>query len=221
MTLERWSWIASIVAGLLAVIGFPAIVWQLYMGRQQRADAVRLSTSQVLLAADGVLAAHADVAAKLRPLGEWHSSTTHPDASEMKLVEPYLGVFERIFIAVSAGQVADEIVDELYGYRLHNIWNNPQIVARKLQHNELKYRWKRIIALTYTVEAFRSTRFENHTDTYFPSELFDRRQTEYIRERLKEKRLGIHAKLVAPNVRQSRLRPSGRPASRTFTHCCT
>jgi type II secretory pathway pseudopilin PulG len=127
VTLEWWSWIASIVAGLLAVIGFPAIVWQLNLGRQQRADAVRLSTSQVLLAADGVLAAHADVAAKLRPLGEWHCSTTHPDASEMKLVEPYLGVFERIFIAVSAGQVADEVVDELYGYRLDNIWNNPQI----------------------------------------------------------------------------------------------
>lgn len=190
MTLEWWSWIASIAAGLLAIVGFPVVVWQLHVGRQQRADAVRLSTSQVLLAADGILTAHADVAAKLRPRGDWHRSETHPDADEMKLVEPYLGVFERIFIAVSAGQVADEVVDELYGYRLENIWCNPQIVKEKLQHYNRKYLWKRIIALTYTVEAFRGKRLEGHTDNYFPSELFDRHQTEYVHERLKQRQAG-------------------------------
>ena len=50
VTFEQWSWVASIVAGVVTVIGFPVVVWQLHVGRQQRLDAVRLSTSQVLLA---------------------------------------------------------------------------------------------------------------------------------------------------------------------------
>src|SRR5262249_43308286 len=171
VTLEQWSWVASIIAAVFALIGFPAVIVQLYLGRQQRADAVRLSTSQVLLAADSVLTAHAEVAAKLRPRGEWHRSDIHPDEDEMKLVEPYLGVFERIFIAVHAEQVSDEVLDELYGYRLKNIWSNVRLVEDKLQDDELKRSWKRLIALTYIVEAFRGQRLGGHTDNYFPSEL--------------------------------------------------
>jgi hypothetical protein len=42
-----------------------------------------------------------------------------------------MGVFERIFIAVAAGQVEDEVVDQLYGYRLANIWHNKKLVRVK------------------------------------------------------------------------------------------
>lgn len=191
VTFEQWSWIASIVAGLVAAVGFPVVVWQLYIGRQQRADAVRLSTSQVLLAADGVLANYSGVAEKLRPGGEWAvDSKNRPRDDELALVEPYLGVFERIFVAVAAGQVADEIVDQLYGYRLANIWNNERLVGAKLQHARLKRSWRRIIALTYVVEAHRQRRLNGHTDEYFPSDLFNQRQMRHVRERLKEDQLG-------------------------------
>ena len=191
MTFEQWSWVASIVAGAVAVVGFPVVVWQLHVGRQQRLDAVRLSTSQVLLAADGVLANYADVAEKLRPGGEWAvDSTNRPRNHELALVEPYLGIFERIFISVTAGQVEDEIIDQLYGYRLANIWNNERLAGIKLQNPRLRDAWKRLIALTCVVEAHRGRRLAGHTDTYFPSDLFGRRRARYILERLEDHQLG-------------------------------
>src|SRR5262249_55863506 len=112
--LEKWSWIAAIVGALVALIGFPLIVWQLFVARSQRRDAVLLSTSQVLLAADGVLATHAEVASKLRPLGDWavgNAGEIHPTDKELHLVEPYLGVFERLFIAYKAKQVEPKTRD--------------------------------------------------------------------------------------------------------------
>jgi hypothetical protein len=191
VTFEQWSWIASIVAGMVAVIGFPVVVWQLHVGRRQRLEAVRLSTSQVILAADGVLANYSDAAEKLRPGGDWAvDSTNRPRDDELALVEPCLGIFERIFISVTAGQVEDEIVDQLYGYRLANIWNNERLAEIKLQNTRLRDAWKRLIALTYVVEAHRGGRLAGHTDTYFPSDLFGRRRARYILARLEKRELG-------------------------------
>jgi hypothetical protein len=185
LTFEQWSWIASITAGLLALFGFPLIFWQLLVARKQRADAVRLSTSQVVLAADGVLTAHAEINKNLRPGGEWEKdSDNRPNEDEMPSVEPYLGVFERIFIAVKAGQLEDEVVYNLYGYRLKNIWANDRLVKEKLQNEKVRHYWKRLIALTYVVEAYLGKRLEGHTDNYFPSEVFDRRLTKRVREGL-------------------------------------
>jgi hypothetical protein len=174
MSLEEWSWIAAIVGALFAVVGFPFVAWQLYVARAQREDAIRLSTSQVLLAADSVIATHAEVAAMLRPGGEWagEKGSTHPTNDELPLVEPYLGVFERIFIAYKARQIDAETLDQLYGYRLANIWANKRIVDVKLQNDHLKFSWKRVIALTYVLESYRGKRFPRHTDSYFPKELF-------------------------------------------------
>jgi len=171
MSLEQWSYIAAIVGALMAVIGFPLLGWQLFIARSQRLDAIRLSTSQVLLAVDAVLATHADVAAKLRD--GWHG---HPTPDELHLVEPYLGVFERIFIAYQAGQVDCETLDQLYGYRLSNIWANRQIVDMKLQHPRLKRYWKRVIALTLVLEKYRGRPFTGHDDDYFPADILDRQK---------------------------------------------
>jgi hypothetical protein len=186
MSLEEWSYIAAIVGAIVAVVGFPLVTWQLFIARSQRVDAIRTSTSQVLLAADAVLATHADTAAKLRPRGEWtgEAAKTRPTNDELPLVEPYLGVFERVFMAYQAGQVDAEMLDELYGYRLANIWANKRLVDMKLQNDSLKRYWKRLIALTYVVEAHRGRRFPLHTDTYFPDELFDRRSARKIAARL-------------------------------------
>src|SRR5271154_5809848 len=153
MSLEEWSWIAAIVGALFAIVGFPLLAWQLFVARSQRRDAIMLSTSQVLLAADAVLATHAEVNAKLRPRGSWwgDEGKTHPTDDEFPLVEPYLGVFERIYIAYKAGQIDEETLDQLYGYRLTNIWANHRIVDVKLQ-SDLKRYYKRLIALTYVLE---------------------------------------------------------------------
>src|SRR5260370_18991067 len=114
--LEKLSFIAGIVAGLMAIVGFPLLGWQLFVARSQRRDAIRLSTSQVLLAADAVLASHAQVAANLRPGGVWHGEhgelgQIHPTNEELPQVEPYLGVFGRIFIAYEAGHLDPAAVD--------------------------------------------------------------------------------------------------------------
>ncbi|SRR5216684_7668266 len=182
MSLEEWSWVATIVASLVALLGFPLLGWQLLLARTQRWDAIRLNTSQVLLTVDTVFAAHAAVASKLRPGGEWagENAATRPTDAELPLVEPYLGAFERIFIAYQLRQVDAEALDELLGYRLANIWSNQRIVHAKLQNKFLKKSWSRLIALTYVIEAHRKQRFPLHTDPYFPTDLFDWRSRREI-----------------------------------------
>jgi hypothetical protein len=186
LELEKASWIATIVGVFIATAGFPLLIWQVNAARRQldaariqmdearaqREDAVRLTRSQVLLAADGVLAHYNEIAQNLRPSGDWYGGDDRPLDSEMKLVEPYLGVFERIFIAVAEGQIDDSTLNDLYGYRLNNIWHNERIVDVKLQNPKRKEHWKHLIALTYVVEAQRGRRFALHTDDYFPRELF-------------------------------------------------
>jgi hypothetical protein len=107
---------------------------------------------------------------------------------ELPLVELYLGVFERIFIAYRAGQIEVEMLDELYGYRLRNIWENERIVEDKLQNDSLKRSWKRFIALTYVLEAYKGDRLPGHNDSYFPGELFDRQTVRKIRRKLRSVR---------------------------------
>jgi hypothetical protein len=180
--LETLSYIASIVGAVVAVVGFPLLYLQLRVARLQRLDAIRVSTSQVLLAADAVLATHGQVAVKLRPGGGWYGDegAIHPTNDELPLVEPYLGVFERLFVAYQGGQVDAKTLDHMYGYRLANIWANRRIVDTKLQNDDLKRSWNGIIALTYFLEAHRGKPFTLHTDTYFPAELFDRRSARKI-----------------------------------------
>ena len=96
-------------------------------------------------------------------------------------------MFERIFIAYQAGQVDAEILDQLYGYRIANIWANNRIVDVKLQNDYLKKYWKRLIALTYVLEAHRGKRFPLHTDRYFPKDLFDQRSTRNILQKLESR----------------------------------
>ena len=71
----------------------------------------------------------------------------------------------------------------LYFYRLWNIWANQRIVEDKLQNNSLKKYWRRLIALTYVIEAHRRERFPSHTDTYLPA-VFDRRSARAIRQKV-------------------------------------
>ena len=167
---------------MIALIGFPLLFLQLRVARLQRLDAIRVSTSQVLLAADAVLARAGRREAAARRGWDGDEGAIHPDKNELPLVEPYLGVFERLFIAYQARQVDAKTLDNLYGYRLANIWANQRIVNMKLQNDDLKRSWNGIIALTYVLEAHRGEPFPLHTDTYFPAGLFDRRCAHRIQQ---------------------------------------
>src|SRR5208283_3989487 len=81
-------------------------------------------------------------------------------------------------------QIDSETLDQLYGYRISNIWNNRQIVDMKLQNNGLKTSWKRFFALTYVIEALRGRRFRLHTNEYFLAELFNHRTARDIQKKL-------------------------------------
>jgi hypothetical protein len=187
--LENLSFICSIVSAAVAVVGFPLLWWQLFVARSQRLDAIRLSAAQILLAADAVLTAHAEVASKLRPGGAWagEAGKTHPTDDELYQVEPYLGVFERLFIAWQAGQVDARTLDELYGYRVANIWANQRIVETKLQNDPLKHSWRGVIGLTKVLESYREKRFRLHTDSY-PEGLLDSRSEKKLEAEVGRKR---------------------------------
>lgn len=168
MTLDSLGQLSSIVAAVIAILGFPMILLQLRVASQQRQDAIKLSGSQVLLAVDAVLAAYLDINRNLRPGGGWHCSRQHPTDEELPLVEPYLGVFERLWIAYSIGQIDIATIEHLYGYRIRNIWANPRIVETKLQNKQVRDGWSMFIALTYALEA--EQRLKGHTDDWQPPE---------------------------------------------------
>lgn len=168
MGLDALGQISAIVSAGIALVGFPMILLQLRVAERQRKEAIKLSGSQVLLALDAVLATYQEVNRNLRRGGLWYRSNEHPTEQELPLVEPYLGVFERLWIAYSIGQIDIGTIDHLYGYRIGNIWANPRIVAAKLQNPELRSGWSMFIALTYALEA--GGRLEGHTDKWQPSE---------------------------------------------------
>jgi hypothetical protein len=146
---------AAIVAVLLAVIALIYAAIQVRIGREQREDTRQAAFTQVLLQIDALLVSHRDVHAKLRPKGPWHKSEKRPKSyEEWAETEQYMGVFERIHAAIENRQVELKRVEELYGYRVSNIWANPCIRKKKLE--EQKDGWKSFIELTRWLEWQRS-----------------------------------------------------------------
>jgi hypothetical protein len=152
---DRISAGAAIVAVLLAVIALIYAAIQVRIGRKQREDTRQAAFTQVLLQIDALLVSHRDVHAKLRPKGPWYESKEHPENyEEWAETEQYMGVFERIHAAIENGQVELKRVEELYGYRVSNIWANPRIRKEKLE--EHRAGWKSFIELTEWLEWQRS-----------------------------------------------------------------
>jgi hypothetical protein len=164
---------ATIVAAVVAIVGLPFIFLQLKTADRQRRDAIVLSGTQVLLAIDAVLAEYQDINRKLRPGGEWYGSSDHPTVDELADIEPYLGIFERIWLAYSVGQIDVGTIEHLYGYRVRNVWANKSIVRQKLQNPQLRSGWKMVLALTAVLEQLTGETFPNHTDDWRPTELLE------------------------------------------------
>ena len=152
---DRISAVAAIVAVLLAVIALIYAAKQVRIGSKQREDTRQAAFTQILLQIDALLVSHRDVHAKLRPGGPWHGSEKYPKSyEEWAETEQYMGVFERIHAAIENRQVELKRVEELYGYRVSNIWANPRIRKEKLE--ERKGGWKGFIELTGWLEWQRS-----------------------------------------------------------------
>lgn len=161
---------ASIVSALVSIVGFPLVIAQLMIARQQQRKAIQLTTSQTLLSLDAVLASYSDVASKLS--SSWaHPNEVNPTAEEFPKVNPYVGLFERAYVAHKVGQVDVPTLRALYDYRLWNIWNNHRIVEDVLQNAERRGHWDYFLALTILLEADRGCRYPLHNDDYYPTEL--------------------------------------------------
>ena len=171
MNLETLGQVSAIVAAVIALVGLPLIMLQLRVAGRQRQEAIKLSGSQVLLAVDAAPIAHHKINRDLRPGGGWYRSNEHPTDQKMPDVEPYLGVFERLWIAYSIGQIDIGTIKHLYEYRIGNIWANPRIVAAKLQNERLRAGWSMFIALTLALEG--GDNLEGHTDPWQPPEWTD------------------------------------------------
>ena len=152
---DRISAGAAIAGILLAVIALIYAGIQVRIGRRQREDTRQAAFTQVLLQIDAPLVSHRDIHAKLRPGGPWYGSEKHPRGyKEWAETEQYMGVFERIHAAIENGQVELRRVEELYGYRVGNIWANPRIRKDKLE--DRAQGWKGFIELTRWLEWQRS-----------------------------------------------------------------
>jgi hypothetical protein len=151
LTADRISAGAAIVAVLLTVIALIYAVIQVRIAHKEREDTQRAAFTQVLLQIDALLVSHRDVHAKLRPGGRWHQSRYHPRSPrQWAETEQYMGVFERIHAALQNKQVELERVEELYGYRVGNIWANRRI--RKEKFEKRGEGWKSFIELTGWLE---------------------------------------------------------------------
>lgn len=87
-------------------------------------------------------------------------------------MEPYLGVFERLWIAYSISQIDIATIEHRYGYRIRNIWANHCLVETKLENKDRRGGWSMFIALTYTLEDGKPVeeRIKEHTDNWQPRE---------------------------------------------------
>jgi hypothetical protein len=181
VTLDRAAQIATIVAAVIAAISFPLIILQLWVARRQLRDAADLSGSQVLLAIDALLAGYQDVTNKLGSGGAWERSNEHPGTDEEWLLAlPYVGTFERLWVAYTLRQVGLEDLDHLYGYRIEHIWGNESIAQRLYQNRS---RWWMFHALTNHLEDYREDKFPNHKDRWDPPQI-KRRACWFARLRL-------------------------------------
>jgi hypothetical protein len=107
----------------------------------QRAQAKRL-----LFDVDRALADFDDVHQALRASPpRWFAPGEEDEPSKWVRVERYMGTFERVQVLVAAELLPIELVEELYGYRVSNLVNDPLIYREKLVKRADG--WKRFIDL--------------------------------------------------------------------------
>jgi hypothetical protein len=179
--LDKGAQVATIVAAVIAAISFPLIVLQLWVARRQLRGAADLSGSQVLLAVDAVLAGYQEITDKLGSEGAWERSNEHPTAKEWGLVAPYIGTFERLWVAYTLSQVDLKVLEHLYRYRIEHIWGN-KLIAQRLKRNPSG--WWMFHALTNQLEEYSGKKFPNHEERWDPPQTKSQGLSWFSRRRL-------------------------------------
>jgi hypothetical protein len=182
VTLDEAAQTATIVAAVIAAISFPLIILQLWVAQRQLRDAADLSGSQVLLAVDVVLAGYQEITDRLGSGGVWERSHEHPRTDEeWSLALPYVGTFERLWIAYTLSQVGLKDLDHLYRYRIEHIWRNKSIAQRLYQNRN---DWWMFHAPTNRLEDYREKKFPNREERWDPPQTKSRGLSWFSRRRL-------------------------------------
>lgn len=148
--------IATLVTGIVTAVGVAVAIFAGLYARKQLLTGQKIAYGDFLLRLDEAFRQYKAVHTKLRPGGEW--SLVGPDGKlrekvdgpkfpeDGPAVEGYMGLFERVQVLLEKGLIDDiDVVERLYGYRLFNIVENPNIYQKKLV--KLARGWRDFIKL--------------------------------------------------------------------------
>ena len=126
MTLSEWANLATVLAGVAAVV---ALVYAALQVRQKNV----IARAQFWLELEKMFSAYDEVHLNLRPGGCWADERGAPTTpKEWAKLEDYMGLFEHCEIMLDAGLIDLRTFKEIFGYRLWNIVDNNEIVQQKL-----------------------------------------------------------------------------------------
>ena len=131
----------AFLADLATIFGVPiATIALIYAGLQLRHSA-RAAKGEFLLQIEEQSNRHDAVHRKLYPDGDWgvNKKGAPNELQEWGLVADYLGFFEQCESLIRSGCLDKSTFRKIYGYRVHNILDNPVIVEEKLQGDTRKH----------------------------------------------------------------------------------
>ncbi len=147
--LEVW---ASIVASTTTVLGILiALVGAVFAYKQIKATK-EISKGEFMLLLEQIISRYDAVHLRLRPGGDWAKPGAGPKSGEeWDAVDDYMGFFEHCELLIQAGTLDQREFQTLYGYRVHNLLANENIVSAKLNSQE-KELWTVFLALCKRLE---------------------------------------------------------------------
>lgn len=132
--------VTGVIGAATAVIGVPVLVLQMRRAR-------KTTEGQSLTTLAQLVSEYKPLHTRLHPPPErwWTSPGTKPSKEDLVELEGYMGFFERLWLLVENKALTLDVVDRLYGYRVANIVNNPEIRKQKLEPQ--KAGWSDFIGL--------------------------------------------------------------------------
>ncbi|HEX8130513.1 MAG TPA: hypothetical protein VF527_15535 [Pyrinomonadaceae bacterium] len=137
-TLDDWSKIATIAAGAIAVCAL------LYTARQVRLSA-KISRADFWLELRKMFAEHQEIHLKLRNGELSVTDENFPGEDDWSRLEAYMGLFEHCQVMLNEKLLDWNTFNDIYGYRILLIVNNPLIVREKIINR--RSGWKKFIGL--------------------------------------------------------------------------
>ena len=113
---------------IAAVIALAALLYTAYSVSMNR----RVTRAQFWLTLRDHFAAHDQIHRRLRPGGEWASSSGPSSAEEWAAVEAYMGLLEHCEVMLRESLIDRRTFGLIYGYRVSNIVACETIVREKL-----------------------------------------------------------------------------------------